>query len=205
MIPTRNLIATLLVSCALGLAPAAVQAAPGAPEAMVKATVSDVLAIIKQAKDKRSLRQMAEEKVLQNFDFKEMTRSAVGPGWAKASPAQKDALENGFRTILVNTYTSALSMPGSADAAVDIKAVPGPAGQSDATVKTVVKQAGKQPVQIDYRLSSTSGDWKVNDVVVGGMSLITTYRGTFSEAINRDGVDGLIKMIDDKNRAIAGA
>jgi phospholipid transport system substrate-binding protein len=72
-------------------------------------------------------------------------------------------------------------------------------------VKTVVKQAGRPPLPIDYRLSSSSGDWKVNDVVVNGMSLITTYRGTFSEAINRSGVDGLIKMLEDKNRAIAGA
>jgi phospholipid transport system substrate-binding protein len=83
--------------------------------------------------------------------------------------------------------------------------MPMQAGQSDATVKTVVKQSGKPALPIDYRLSSGSGDWKVNDVVVNGMSLITTYRGTFSEEINRAGVDGLIKMIEDKNRAIAGA
>ena len=111
MIPTRKLFAALSLSCALGLVSATAGAAAGAPETMVKATVDDVLGIIKQAKDKRSLRQMAEEKVLQKFDFKEMTRSAVGPGWAKASPAQQEALESGFRTILVNTYTTALSVP----------------------------------------------------------------------------------------------
>jgi phospholipid transport system substrate-binding protein len=205
MITHNKLLASMLMAAAFGLASATAGAAAGAPEATVRTTVDDVLLIIKEAKDRRSLRAMAEEKVLQHFDFKLMTRSAVGPGWAKASPAQQLALENGFRTILVNTYTTALSSPGAADAIVDIKSAPVPSGQSDATVKTVVRQPGKKPFSIDYRLSSESGDWKVNDVVVAGMSLITTYRGTFSEEINRSGVDGLIKIIDDKNRAIAGA
>jgi phospholipid transport system substrate-binding protein len=205
MTQTRTLFASLLLACAFGLAAAPAGAVTGAPDAMVKTTVDDVLGIIKQSKDKRSLRALAEEKVLHKFDFKEMTRSAVGPAWAKASPAQQAALEAGFRTILVNTYTSALSVPGAADATVEIKPVLGKAGDSDATVKTVVRQSGKAPLPIDYRLSSESGDWLVNDVVVSGMSLITTYRGTFSEAINRSGVDGLLKMLDDKNRSIAGS
>ena len=83
--------------------------------------------------------------------------------------------------------------------------MPAQTSQSDVTVKTVVKQSGKPPMQIDYRLSNASGGWKVNDVVVEGISLVTTYRGTFSETINSSGVDGLIKTLAEKNRSIAGA
>src|SRR3954467_10308470 len=75
------------------------------PDAMVKSTVDDVLDVLKKTKDKRALRKAAEEKVLPKFDFKEMTRLAVGPGWKEASPEQQQALEKEFRSILVNTYT----------------------------------------------------------------------------------------------------
>jgi len=204
MIKIRKLLGAVLVASVLGAATGAAGAATGSADTLVKSTVDDVLNLIRKTKDKRALRQLAEEKVLPNFDFKEMTRAAVGPGWNKASAPQQLALENGFRSILVNTYTTALSLSSATDATVDIRPAPPQSGTSDATVKTVVRQSGKPPMQIDYRLSSSTGDWKVNDVVVEGISMVTTYRSTFSETINSSGVDGLIKMIDDKNRAIAG-
>jgi phospholipid transport system substrate-binding protein len=205
MIVIRTLFVAMMMAFAMGLPWGAAGAAVGAPDAMVKSTVDDVLSVIRKTKDKRALRQLAEEKVLPNFDFKQMTRSAVGPGWRKASPTQQEALENGFRSIVVNTYTSALSLSSNTDATVEVKPMQAPTGQSDVTVKTVVKQSGKPPMQIDYRLSNASGDWKVNDVVVEGISLVTTYRSEFSETINSSGVDGLLKKLEAKNRSIAGA
>jgi phospholipid transport system substrate-binding protein len=180
-----------------------VSLAQSAPDALVKSTVDDVLEVIKKTKDKRTLRKVAEEKVLPKFDFKEMTRSAVGPGWNKASPEQQETLEKNFRSVIVNTYTAALATTDAANPVVEVR--PAQAQGSDATVKTVIKQSGRQPVAVDYRMSNTSGSWKVNDVLVENLSLITTYRGTFTETVNRSGIDGLIKMLEDKNRSIAGA
>ena len=172
------------------------------PDAMVKSTVDDVLDVLKKTKDKRALRKAAEEKVLPKFDFKEMTRSAVGPGWKEASPEQQHSLEKEFRTVLVNTYTAALSTGDGSNATVDVRPMQPTQGQNDVTVKTVVKQSGKQPLAVDYRMSNSSGTWKVNDVVVENLSLVTTYRGTFAETVRSSGIDGLIKTLQDKNRSL---
>jgi phospholipid transport system substrate-binding protein len=175
--------------------------AQSTPDATVKSTVDDVLEVLKKTKDKRALRKAAEEKVLPKFDFKEMTRLAVGPGWKEASPEQQQALEREFRSVLVNTYTSALATSEGSNATVEVRPVPAAqAGQGDVTVKTVIKQSGKQPVAVDYRMSNSTGSWKVNDVVVENLSLVTTYRGTFSETVKNSGIDGLIKTLQDKNR-----
>jgi phospholipid transport system substrate-binding protein len=181
-----------------------VLAADTAPDAIVKSTVDDVLAVIKQNKqDRQALRELAEKKVLPKFDFKRMTQLAVGPGWREANPAQKEALENGFRTLLVNTYTAALSTTATANPTVDVKPVQMKPDQDDVTVKTIVKDSGKQQVSVDYRMEKLPEGWKVYDVVVENLSLVTNYRGTFNDEVKRSGIDGLIKALDQKNRAIA--
>jgi len=190
-------VAAFLLSSAMGLA-----IAQATPDALVKSTVDDVLDVMKRTKDKGSLRKLAEEKVLPRFDFKEMTRLAVGPGWKEATPEQQQVLEKEFRSVLVNTYTAALSATGTGNATVEVRPVQPPANQNDVTVKTLIKQSGKQPVAVDYRMSHTSGNWKVNDVVVENLSLVTTYRGTFSETVRTSGIDGLIKTLQEKNRNI---
>ena len=177
--------------------------AQAAPDALVKSTVEDVLEVIKATKDRRTLRKVAEEKVLPKFDFREMTRSAVGPGWRNASPEQQEALEKNFRSVIVNTYTAALASSEGGNPTVEVR--PAQAQGSDATVKTLIRQSGKQPVAVDYRMSNATGSWKVNDVLVENLSLITTYRGTFTETVSRSGIDGLIKALEEKNRSIAGA
>jgi phospholipid transport system substrate-binding protein len=164
-----------------------------------------VLAAIKQTRDKRALHKLAEEKVLPMFDFHAMTQLAMGKHWREASPAQQQALENGFRAVLVNTYVSALSQTDVSGSSVEVKPAQPQGSPDNVIVKTVVKRPGSKPVQIDYRLSDTGGNWKVNDVVVEQLSLVSTYRETFSETVSRSGIDGLIKQIEEKNRKTAGA
>lgn len=191
-------LATLMLLSVMG----ASLAANSAPDALVKSAVDEVLSVINQTKDKTTLRRLAEEKVLPRFDFKHMTQLAVGPAWQKANAEQQQALEGGFRTLLVNTYTGSLSQAAGGDRKVEVK----PArqlGQNDTVVKTLVTQAGKQPISIDYRLENNSDDWKVYDVLVEGVSLVTTYRGTFSEVVRQSGIEGLIKALEDKNRTLA--
>jgi len=173
-----------------------------APEALVKATVDEVLSVIKRTKDRNALRRLAEEKVLPRFDFRQMTQLAVGPAWHRANPQQQQALESGFRTLLVNTYTGSLSLAAGGGRKVEVKPAR-QSGQNDTVVKTLVTQSGKPPISIDYRMENNSHGWKVYDVLVEGVSLVTTYRGTFSEEAQKSGIDGLIKVLEAKNRALA--
>ena len=181
----------------------AVLAADSAPDALVKATVDDVLAVIKQNKDKQALRALAEQKVLPHVDFKRMTQLAVGAPWRQANPAQQQALESGFRTLLVNTYTNALSVSATGSQTVEVKPAQAKAGQDEVIVKTTVKDSGKPPIAIDYRMAKSADGWKVFDVVVENLSLVTNYRGSFASEVSRSGVDGLIKVLDEKNRSLA--
>ena len=188
-----GLLALLLALC--------VQAQGQAPDAAVKTTTDEVLAAIKQTKDQRALIELAEQKVLPRFDFRRMTQLAVGQSWNKASPQQQEALERAFRTLLVRTYTAALSQ-SSGDTKVDIK--PATIEGNEATVRTLVTEPGRKPFNIDYRMSNSGGEWKVYDVVVENLSLVTNYRGSFQSEIARSGIDGLIKVIEQRNQKLKG-
>lgn len=174
--------------------------AQGSPDAMVKSTVEDVLGVLRQNKDPQELRRLAEEKVLPHFDFERMTRLAVGRPWQNASASQRESLVSGFRSLLVNTYSAALGNGAQPADRVDVKAAPG--GGDDTVVKTMAYRAGKEPVAVDYRVArSGGGAWKVYDVVVEGVSLVQTYRGTFAAEIARAGVDGLIRTLEQRANA----
>lgn len=174
-----------------------------APDALVRATVNEVLGAIKQTRERNALHNLAEQKVLPHFDFVAMTRLAVGSHWRDASEPQKKALENAFRGLLVSTYVTALSQTANASQTVEVRALEVKAGQDDVTVRTVVRDPGRQPIAIDYRMALRGGNWKVYDVVVENLSLVTNYRGSFASEIGRSGIDGLIKALEAKNRRIA--
>ena len=185
-----------------------VHAAGGpAPDVTVQTTIDDILGVMKTTLDKRELRRQAEIKVLPKFDFRGMTKLAVGRPWRDATPAQQDALESGFRAILVNTYTAALNstdLKAIGIPTVTVRPVAAADNQDDVTVKTVVKWNNRKSMQVDYRMTNLPDGWKINDIVVEGLSLVVTYRGTFSEIVSQSGISGLIKSIEEKNRAIAG-
>ena len=178
----------------------ATQATQHAPDALVKSTVDEVLSVIKTTKDKRALIEVVEKKVLPNFDFQAMTQLAVGRHWREASPAQQKSLENAFRSLLVTTYTAALSQSTAAEQSVEVRAAPVKPADDDVTVKTLVKESGRKPIAIDYRMAKASGGWKVYDVVVENLSLVTNYRGSFNTEIAKAGIDGLIKSLEAKNK-----
>lgn len=191
-----------LLACVMSLLGGVALASTEAPDALVKRTVEEVLLVIKQNPERSALHRIAEQKVLPNFDFREMTRLAVGANWRKASPEQQAALESSFRKLLVNIYTSALAQGGGqqGERTLEVKPLPPGAKQDDAVVKTVVKESDGKRVAIDYRMASRDGQWKVYDVVVEGMSLVTNYRASFDGEVSKGGVDGLIKALEQKNR-----
>ena len=173
------------------------------PDVLVKNTAQDVLAIIKQDQDIQSgntkkVLQLVDAKVLPHFDFSHMAMLAVGRHWPKATPAQRQALINEFRTLLVRTYSNSLS--SYKNQTIDYKPLKLQPGDTDVTVKTVVNQPGGQPIPIDYSLEKTDKGWKVYDVAVDNVSLVTNYRGSFGSEIQSKGIDGLIKTLSDKNR-----
>ena len=175
-----------------------------APDALVKSTVDEVLVVLKTSKDRRVLSEVVEKKVLPNFDFQAMTRMAVGKHWREASPAQQQSLENAFRSLLVTTYTQALTQASNAEQTVEVRPAPVKPADDDVTVKTFVKDPSRKPLAIDYRLAKAASGWKVYDVVVENLSLVTNYRSSFSSEITKSGLDGLIKALEAKNKQNAG-
>jgi phospholipid transport system substrate-binding protein len=194
----KNLIVALVMAAITLALPAA--HAQTAPDVLVRTTVEDVLSTLKQNKDRRALQDVVERKVLPHFDFRSMTQLAMGKAWRDATPAQQKALENAFRTLLVRTYTTALAETGGVERRVEVKPLQLKPGEDYTTVRTVVKEPGRQPLSIDYRMTLVDKTWKVTDIVAENASLVINYRGTFNSEITRSGIDGLIKVLEDKNK-----
>ena len=187
------------------LSAAAAGAQDIAPDALIKSISDDVIGIIKQDKDikagdRKKIDALVDAKVLPHFDFARMTALAMGRNWPKANAAQREALVAEFRNLLVRTYSGALST--YRNEVIEFKPLRAAAGDADVTVRTQVKRPGNAPVSIDYGMEKTPGGWKVYDVVVGGVSLVTNYRDSFNAEVRDSGVDGLIKSLANKNRSL---
>jgi phospholipid transport system substrate-binding protein len=176
-----------------------------APDVLVKTITDEVVTVLKQDKDiqagdTKKVASLIETKVLPHFNFTRMTRLAMARNWRLASPEQQAVLTNEFRTLLVRTYSTAIS--SYREQKIDYKPLRAKPEDTEVTVKAEVRQPGStQPVSIDYEMEKTSNGWKVYDVKVGGVSLVTTYRETFAAEVKDHGVDGLIKSLADKNRS----
>lgn len=177
-----------------------------APDVLVRDVTDEVIGIIKQDKDiqagntKKTVA-LVEEKVLPHFDFTRMTALAMGINWRKATPDQQKVLVEQFRTLLVRTYSTALS--AYRNQVIEYKPLRAQPNDGEVVVRSEVKQSGAEPVSIDYSMAKSPAGWKVFDIAVGGVSLVTTYRDTFANEIRNAGVDGLIKSLTDKNRQLA--
>ena len=192
----------------LGVLAATAALAQEAPDALVKRTADEILAIVRQDKDLQAGNQqkvvaLAEQKVLPYFDFERMTRLAVGRGWRQASPEQRQALTSAFRTMLVRTYSTSLSQ--YRNQTIEVKPLKMAPADTDVTVRTQVIQQGGPPIPIDYAMEKQDNQWKVYDVIVDGASLVTTYRGSFNDQVQKNGIDGLIKTLQERNQSGGGA
>ena len=177
------------------------------PDVLIKNTVREVLDIVRNDKDLRSgnqkkMLELVDAKVLPHFNFEHMTKLAVGKSWRIATTEQKQALMNEFRIMLVRTYTKAFT--SYRDQTVEIKPLKLDLAMTEVTVKTsIVKPGSQQPILVDYDMERTPDGWKVYDLTVEGVSLVTSYRGTFADQIQQIGIDGLIKTLADKNKTAA--
>ena len=178
------------------------------PDVLVKNVTNEVLDIIRKDKDiqagsTRKAADLIEAKVLPNFDFNRMTMLAVGREWRNATSAQQKTLTDEFHTLLVRTYANALT--SYKNQSIDFKPFKMAAGDTDVIVRSEVKQPGAKPISIDYSLQKADAGWKVYDVIVGGVSLVTSYRDQFKQEIASSGIDGLIKSLQTKNQSPVAA
>jgi phospholipid transport system substrate-binding protein len=200
----RNVVAAGLAACiALAALSAAAQpAAPAAvrPDVLMSSVTAEVIAILKQdiaAGQATNVAQLVETRILPLFDFERMTRMAVARNWRLASAEQQAALVAQFRTLLVRTYSSALS--SYRDEELEYKPLRVAPGETDVLVKSAVRR-GAESLTIDYDMESTAASWKVYDVTISGVSLVITYRETFAATVRAGGIDGLVKLLSDRNR-----
>lgn len=195
----RKIIFGLSICFASGVAHADVIA----PDALIRNTVDEVTAIIKQDKDiqagdQRKILALVDAKVLPHFDFTRMTQLAVGKYWRTTSPEQKQALVTEFRNMLVRTYTKVFTV--YRDQIIEVQPFKLAADDdTEATVKTLIIKPGAQPTLVDYELKKSPDGWKAFDISIEGVSMVMSYRGTFTSQIQQSGIDGLIKTLADKN------
>ena len=173
-----------------------------APDDLIRRSTNEILAAIKADKDlqagnQQKIEKLAEEKVLPYFNFARMTQLAVGRNWRDASDAQKKSLTDEFRSLLIRTYSTSLSQ--YRNQTIDVKPLKIAATEMETVVKTNVNQPGGQPIPIDYSVEKQKDGWKVYDVLIDGVSLVTNYRSSFNTEIQKSGIDGLIKSLADRN------
>jgi phospholipid transport system substrate-binding protein len=178
-------------------------AADVAPDLLVKNVTNEVLDLIRQDKDIRSgntqkTLDLVEAKVLPHFNFVHMTQLALGRDGRQASPEQINVLVNEFRNLLVRTYSKALTE--YRDQKISFKPFSMDAADTDVKVRSEIKQSGGTPIPLDYYLEKIPAGWKVYDMEVGGVSLVTNYRTAFSQEIRANGIDGLIRSLQAKNK-----
>lgn len=203
-----NRLLALLVLASTGWLALPANAADEAPDAMIKRLSAEVMQSIKadkaiQAGDTSKTIALVDAQIMPNVNFHRMTASAVGPAWRKATPEQQARLRQEFKILLVRTYAGALAQAN--DQVIVVK--PTRVAPDDKEVVVRTEARGKSdPIQLDYRLEKMPGDgagWKIYNLNVLGVWLVETYRSQFSQEINANGIDGLIKLLAERNKANA--
>ena len=203
---TLGQLLTATLSLALLASAPLVRAADDAPDALIKRVSTEVLDNIKadksvQAGDMSKVLSLVDSKIMPNVNFTRMTASAVGRNWRQATPEQQKRLQEEFKTLLIRTYSGALSQVK--DQTLNVKPLRAEPTDTEVVVRTEVLGRG-DPVQLDYRMEKTANGWKIYDLNVLGVWLVETYRTQFAQEISAKGVDGLIASLAQRNKSNAG-
>ncbi len=176
-----------------------------APDVLIKTVTNEVLEIVRKDKDiqsgnTRKAIDLVEAKVLPHFSFTRMTQLALARDWRQANAAQQKILTDEFRLLLVRTYSKALTE--YKNQTIGFKPFAAKAGETDVRVRTEIRQSGAgKNIELDYYLEKNGNAWKVYDIEVGGISLVTNYRESFATEVRNGGIDGLIKSLQVKNKS----
>lgn len=185
--------------------PSAAAASFPAPDALARAVTDEVLALIRadrdlQAGNAQKVYELIDSKIAPHFNFAGMTRFAMGRNWPRANDAQRKALTAEFRTLLVRTYTTAFKQ--YRDQTVEYRPLKLGPSDDDVVVRSLVRQPSGPPVSVDYSMEKTGEGWKVYNVKIEGISLVENYRNTFNSEVLKHGIDGLIRSLAERNRAL---
>ncbi len=177
------------------------------PDALIKMVVTDVMASVKsdpeiQKGNIQKIVDLVDKKIVPYTDMRRTTEMAMGPNWKKASSEQQTQLTSEFKSLLIRTYSGALSQ--LRDQTVQFKALRAAPDDNEVVVKTVVLGRG-DPVPLDYRLEKTANGWKVYDMNILGVWLVEAYRNQFANQISQNGIEGLVKFLQDRNKQLASA
>ncbi|MES2017055.1 MAG: ABC transporter substrate-binding protein [Pseudomonadota bacterium] len=202
-----KLIKQLLAAATVAMATSAFAApATEAPDALVKRISNDVIDTAKADKDiqagnQKKVMDLVESKILPYVDFQRMTMLASGKHWREATPEQQKQLSVEFRTLLIFTYSGALSQ--IKNETVEFKPLRAAPTDEEVEVRSSVNVARGEPVTLNYRLAKSPQGWKIYDINVLGAWLVETYKGTFATEISKSGIDGLIKALSERNKKLA--
>lgn len=178
------------------------------PDVLIKRVSQEVLDIAKtdklvQAGNQQRIMEVVVAKVIPHVDFQRMTAMAAGRFWRDATPEQQTALTNEFRALLIFTYAGAVTQIRNQK--LDFKPMRGSLDEGDVEVRSMVLQQRGEPIQLNYRLEKTPTGWKIYDVNILGAWLVETYKGSFASEIGKNGIDGLIKTLNERNKRLAAA
>jgi phospholipid transport system substrate-binding protein len=206
MKPIAQLIATATFAFATSAIAAPAPASAEAPDVLVKRISADVIETVKADKDIQSgnrnkIMDLVQSKILPYVDSQKMTAQAAGPYWRQATPEQQKRLSEEFRTLLVYTYSGALSQ--IKNETVEFKPMRSDPADQEVEVRSVVNVTRGEPITLNYRLVKTPAGWKIFDINVLGAWLVETYKGNFKAEINKSGIDGLIAKLAERNKQLA--
>lgn len=194
-----------LASLAIVFGAVGANAQAKAPDVLIKEVSTDVLDAVKadksiQSGDVQKITTLVDAKVMPYVNFQRMTSAAVGRYWRQATPEQQKRLQDEFKTLLVRTYSGALSQVK--DQTVQLKPMRASPNDAEVVVRTEVRGKG-DPIQLDYRLEKAADSWKIYDVNVMGIWLVENYRNSFAQEIGANGIDGLITKLAERNKTPA--
>jgi phospholipid transport system substrate-binding protein len=206
MKPIAQLIMTVPAVVFAANVVAAPAATAEAPDALVKRVSTEVIDSVKADKDiqagnRSKIMELVNAKILPYVDSEKMTQLAAGRFWRQATPEQQKALSDEFRTLLVYTYSGALSQ--IRNETIEFKPFRADPADTEVEVRSQVNMSRGEPITLNYRLTKTSQGWKIFDINVLGAWLVETYKSTFASEISKGGVDGLVKKLQERNRQLA--
>ena len=177
------------------------------PDGLIKTVVSEVMASVKSDPEIQKgniprIVDLVDKKIVPYTDMRRTTEMAMGPNWKKATPEQQAQLISEFKNLLIRTYSGALSQ--LRDQTIQFKPLRAAPDDKEVVVKTVVIGRG-DPIPLDYRLEKTPNGWKVYDMNIMGVWLVEAYRNQFANQISQNGVEGLVKFLQDRNKQLAAA
>ena len=182
------------------------QAATESADVFIKRVSTEILDTIKADKsirngDIQKISVLVDQRVMPHVNFQRMTASAVGPGWRQASPEQQKRLQDEFKTLLIRTYSGALSQVN--DLTITVKPLRAAPDDKEVIVRTEVRGAG-EPVSLEYRVEKAAdapAGWRIYNLNVMGIWLVDNYRSQFAQEVNAKGIDGLIASLAERNQA----